>query len=346
MIGCREFTRKEGKEMLSVVQAQDQHFETVYRLTNNNDLEVVLSPYGARLLAIKVPLTEGVRDIVASPVDLAGQKAARYFGATIGPVAGRISQSYFEIDGEKFVTETNNNEHTLHSGSNGFDNRVWLAETYEKDGEVGVIFSLTHEDGEDGFPGKVQAKVTYSLDNADNLTIRYDATTDKPTLYNPTNHGYYNLTGSESNPINSHFLQVNAKEVATTNPDVTTTGTKTAVEGTKFDFRELKTIGETQLDDPFMLTHEADFDLVLVSPDEKVRLQITTDAPGVVIYTTGTHEEGTLMKNGAMAVRGAIAIETQGIPGAEKFAQYGDITLRPEQAFHSATTYHIDYLQV
>lgn len=329
--------------MLSIVQAEDKHFETIYRLTNDNGLEVVVSPFGARLLSIHVPLEEGSRDIVASPADLAGQKAARYFGATIGPVAGRISQSYFEIDGEKFVTETNNNEHTLHSGSNGFDTRIWLAETYEKAGESGVIFKFTHEDGEDGFPGKVEASVTYSLDDNDNLKITYDATTDKPTLYNPTNHGYYNLTGSEANPIDEHFLQVNAKEVATTNPDVTTTGEKTAVEGTKFDFRTAKVIGQTQLDDPFILSHDQDFDLSLISPDEKVQLKVTTDAPAVVIYTTGTHEEGTPMKNGAMAVRGAIAIETQGIPGAEKFAAYGDITLRPEQAFHSETTYHIDY---
>ena len=329
--------------MLTVKQTQDKNFETVYELTNSKGLKVLTSPFGARLLAIQVPLKEGYRDIVAAPKNLALQKEMRYFGATIGPVAGRITNGTFEIDGQTFQTEKNNNGHTLHSGANGFDTKDWVAETFEQEGKVGVIYSLVHPDGADGFPGNVQATVIYSLDEEDNLKMTYEAKTDKATLYNPTCHGYYNLTGSEANQVNGHLLQVGAEKKATTNPDVTTTGEFTQVLGTKFDFRNLKEIGETTLDDPFVLHHEDDYDLTITSPDQAVRMQIKTDSDAIILYITGTHEEGTPMKNGTMVARGSIAIEPQGIPGAEKFSQYGSIRLQPEDTFHSETTYHIEY---
>ena len=332
-----------GEIMLTVKQIHDKNYETVYELTNSKGLRVLTSPFGARLLAIQVPLKEELRDIVAAPKDLALQKELRYFGATIGPVAGRITNSQFTIDGQTYTTETNNNAHTLHSGSNGFDTKDWLAETFEQEGKVGVIYSFTHPDGADGFPGEVQAKVIYTLDEEDNLKMTYEAKTDKATLYNPTCHGYYNLTGSEGNPVNSHLLQVGAEKKATTNPDVTTTGEFTKVAGTKFDFRTLKEIGETTLDDPFVLHHDNDYDLTITSPDQAVSMQIKTDSDAIILYITGTHEEGTPMKNGTMVARGSIAIEPQGIPGAEKFSQYGSILLRPEETFHSETTYHIAY---
>ena len=175
-----------GEIMLTVKQIHDKNYETVYELTNSKGLRVLTSPFGARLLAIQVPLKEELRDIVAAPKDLALQKELRYFGARIGPVAGRITNSQFTIDGQTYTTETNNNAHTLHSGSNGFDTKDWLAETFEQEGKVGVIYSFTHPDGADGFPGKVQAKVIYTLDEDDNLKMTYEARTDKATLYNPT----------------------------------------------------------------------------------------------------------------------------------------------------------------
>lgn len=329
--------------MLTVKQIHDKNYETVYELTNSKGLKILTSSFGARLLAIQVPTEEGIRDIVAAPKDLALQKELRYFGATIGPVAGRISNSQFTIDGKIFTTETNNNAHTLHSGSNGFDTKVWLAETFKQEGKVGVIYRLTHPDGADGFPGDIQAKVSYTLDEEDNLKMTYEAKTDKATLYNPTCHGYYNLTGSEANKVNSHLLQIGAHKKAITNPDVTTTGAFTQVAGTKFDFRTLREIGEITLDDPFILHHENDYDLMIMSSDKAVSMQIKTDADAVILYITGTHEEGIPMKNGTMVARGSIAIEPQGIPGAEKFSQYGSILLRPEDTFHSETIYRIVY---
>ena len=170
-----------------------------------------------------------------------------------------------------------------------------MAETFEQEGKVGVIYSLVHPDGADGFPGNVEATVIYTLDEKDNLKISYEATTDKPTIYNPTNHGYYNLTGSEANPVNTHSLQVGAVKKAVTNPDVTTTGEVTEVAGTKYDFRELKNIGESTLDDPFILHHEDDYDLTIISPDKAVSMQIKTDADAIILYITGTHEEGLQM---------------------------------------------------
>lgn len=329
--------------MVNVQKLENENYGTYYLIENKNNVRLAVSPQGARALDWIIPVDGEDRDLLVGFKTIAEHKKARYYAATIGPVAGRITGASYNIDGTEYQTQDNDGGNTLHGGFEGYDTKDWSAEVFEEGDKAGVIFTLEHPDGENGFPGNVVSKVKYSLDDDNNYQIEYTATTDKPTLYNPTNHGYYNLTGSPVNSINEHTLKVGAKQVAETNPDVTTTGNKVDVAGTKFDFVEGRKIGDTYLDDPFILDHEQTPDLVLTSPDEKVRLEIETTAPAVVIYTTGASEAGMQMKHGEMADHGGIAIEPQGIPGTEKYSQFGDIILRPENPFHSKTTYHVEF---
>lgn len=315
----------------------------IYEAENENGIKLVTSPSGARLLDLLVPIDGQLRDLVVGQKTLEDLKANRYFGATIGPVAGRIAGASFTIDGKVFETEDNDHGNTLHGGFHGLDTETWKAETFQSAESAGVVYTCKRSDGDYQFPGNTFYQVTYTLFNDHSFTIQYGATTDRPTLFNPTNHGYFNLSGDPAQPIDTHSLQVFATTVAKTNPDVTTTGEKLAVAETKFDFRHPMLIGKTQLDDPFLLDHDHDVDLILTSPDKKVSLSIKTDEPAIVLYTTGENEANTQVKNGLLAARGAIAIEAQGVPGSEQYSHYGDIVLRPEQSYRSTTKYQIQY---
>lgn len=340
--GYQNVKERRNMQMTSVKQLTSDTMGTIYELTNESGTIVRVSPEGARLLDWVIPIEEG-RDIVAGYDSIQGHIDARYYGATIGPVAGRIAGTRFVIDGTEYETEDNDDGNTLHGGFKGLDTDTWLAETFEEANSAGVIFTTNRTDGTGGFPGNVRYQVTYTLSNDHELSIAYDAVTDQATLFNPTNHGYFNLTGDTQQAIDGHLVQINAQHVAETNDDVTTTGEKTAVTGTKFDFTNEREIGDTILDDPFLLDHDQAWDLQVTSPDQKVRLTVTTDRPAVVIYTTGTGEVGAAMKTGPMANHGAMAIETQGVPGTENYSQFGDISLRPDTPFHSVTTYRVHF---
>ncbi|MGX7329516.1 aldose epimerase family protein [Enterococcus bulliens] len=327
--------------MVQVEIRQTETLGTVYVLQNETQA-VSLSPFGARLLGWEINIADTKRDIVVGFDSLSQHKEHRYFGATIGPVAGRIIDGNFTLEDRVYQLETTENGHTLHSGALGLDQVMFEASTNETQGEASVCFVTTFKDPDNRFPGKILVKVTYTLTKANQLTITYDATTDTPTLFNPTNHGYFNLTGDAGQAINAHYLQINAHHVAAKKADVTTTGERLVVAETPYDFEQMKRIGEVALDDPFILDHEEAVDLVLTSPDEQVVLTVNTDAPAVILYTTGSHEEGQMMKqNQTMANRGSIAIETQGIPGSERYEQFPSIVLTPETPFHSQTTYEL-----
>lgn len=329
--------------MPQVKSEERKNVGTVYTLRNDHQVEVSVIADGARLYEWLVLVDGQKRDLVVGYESLADHQKSRYYGATIGPVAGRIAGATFVIDGTSYQSEANEKGNTLHGGSTGYDTKKWQATTFENATEAGVVFSYTAKDGDGGFPGNVQVEVTYALNQDNALRLTYQATTDQATLFNLTNHGYFNLTGQADEAIDTHYLQVNAHQVAQTNEDVTTTGELISVDGTKFDFTKEKQIGATLLDDPFLLSHEQAEDLILTSPDKKVRLSVTTTAPAVVLYTTGANEANSQMKTGLLANHGSLAIETQAVPGTEKYPQFGEIVLRPEKPYHQETIYQVTF---
>ncbi|WP_303754697.1 aldose epimerase family protein [Enterococcus sp. S86.2] len=327
--------------MATVTKLDSKAFGTYYEVKNENGVVLGLHPFGARAISLALPVDGTLRDVLVGCKTITDYKENSYYNATIGPVAGRIAGAQFELDETIYKTEANQKGNTLHGGFVGFDARNWEAQTFTKDNEAGVIFTLNDPDGNHGFPGNLAAKAIYTLTDDNQYSFKFEATTDKKTLFNPTNHGYYNLTGSPSESIDTHNLQINAHFVAKTNDDVTTTGEKVAVAGTKFDFVTGAKIGETLLDDPFLIDEGAKEALTLTAPDGKVALSLMTQAPAVVIYTTGTGEAGTVMKNGVMANHGAVAIEPQGVPGTEIYPQFGSITLTADKPYTMESTFKL-----
>lgn len=327
--------------MPKITVEERENVGTIYLMKNNNGVQLSVIAHGARLYEWIVPVDGEKRDLIVGYESLADHQRTRYFGATIGPVAGRIAGAKFEIAGQEFQTEANEKGNTLHGGSHGFDTKEWAATPFQTDEEAGVEFSLESFDGESGFPGHVKVKVTYALNEENAFRMTYEATTDQATILNLTNHGYFNLMGQPSEPVNDHSLTVDADFVAETAEDTTTTGEKIDVNKTAFDFTEEKKIGETSLDTPFILNHQAEAALRLISPDRKVEVAVKTTEPAIVLYITGEGEAGEVMKTGTLANRGSIAIETQGIPGTESYPQFGSFVVEPEKPYQTETIYQV-----
>lgn len=169
-------------------------------------------------------------------------KKETYYGATIGRVAGRIKNGGFLLNESLYKTSVNQSGNTLHGGAPGFDEKFWDYEVKEMDHSASIIFSTISPDGENGFPGNLQVSVTYTLDNLNIWTVSYQAKSDKDTVFNPTNHVYFNLTGHPSKPIDEHSLQILSEEFAPVSVDTTVTGEKRSVFGTPYDFRMQKKV--------------------------------------------------------------------------------------------------------
>jgi aldose 1-epimerase len=182
-----------------------------FTLRNAHGLELHAITYGGIITSLKTPDRNGqMADIVLGFDSLAGYvRGTPYFGAIIGRYGNRIARGQFTLEEHTYKLATNNGQNHLHGGNRGFDKVVWQGEPFESDSTVGVVFTYTSADGEEGYPGKLDAKVTYTLTDNDDLVVDYYAVTDKPTQVNLTQHSYFNLTGG-SGDILGHLLTLNA----------------------------------------------------------------------------------------------------------------------------------------
>lgn len=332
---------------------------TSYTLINDHGVALSVTDFGARIVSLRVPLATGERELVLG-FDSAEeyQQKDTFIGATIGRVAGRIAGAHWAHDGVDYQFEANENDNTLHSGVIGFDQRYWQAVPQVTATEARVVFTYVSEDGENGFPGQVTANVTYALANDNVWRLTYEAVTDTPTLFNPTNHVYFNLTGDPSQSVAAHQLKIAAETFAPIGDKNLTTGEIRSVAGTSFDFRAAKPVGTTiestddqhqrvghGLDHPFLLQDtQGAPQAELLSPDGLVRVAMTTTAPAVVVFTGNFGTDFTLpMRQSQLKNHGGITLETQAVPGAEHFAQYGDIVLTPSSPYQQVTEFKLDF---
>lgn len=198
--------------------------------------------YGGVVQSVEVPGRDGVRAPVALGLpDLAAyeKSSGPYFGALVGRYANRIARGSFVLDGQTHQVTRNEGRNHVHGGARGFDRRVWEARELTD----GVELSLVAEDGEEGFPGRLTVSAAYSLDEDGALRIAYRATTDAPTVLNLTNHTYWNLAGADSGSAVGHTLRIAAGRITPTDAESLPTGEFLPVDGTRFDFRETKTVG-------------------------------------------------------------------------------------------------------
>jgi aldose 1-epimerase len=317
------------------------------RLGRPGGVELEVLEYGAIVRSLRAPARHGPVETVLGFADLAAYVAdASYQGCVVGRCANRIGGARFTIDGERFAVTANEGANCLHGGAPGWNKRLWR---FEAAGEDGRIASLAYAspDGEEGFPGAVAACVTFELLEPDALRITWAARTDRPTPVNLSHHFYFNLSGDPRHPVLDHELTVAAQAITPVRPDLIPTGELMPVAGTPFDLRRGRVIGEALAERHPQLVPAGGFDhnwaldagatpaLSLRSPTTGLVLHVTTDQPGVQIYSG----QGL---GAPFVAHGALVVEPQGFPDAVNQPGFPQVVLRPGKVYRRSATYRFE----
>jgi len=324
----------------------------LYTLTGRS-MKVDVTNFGARIVSIDAPDRNGKdADVVLGYKDLASYEADKdtYLGSTPGRYANRIAGGKFQLNGHTYNIPLNNGPNALHGGTTGFDRKVWTAKQVAN----GVEFTLVSPDGDMGFPGKLTAKVTFTL-TGNSLHVVYDATTDKPTVLNLTNHTYFNLAGEGSGTILNEVMMINSRKFTPVDANLIPTGKLEPVAGTPFDFTHPTVIGSRINQDNEQLKRGGGYDhnyvlegaagtmrvaAKVVDPQSGRTLTVSTTQPGVQFYS------GNSLKGQTVGVSGhpygkndAFCLETQHFPDSPNHPQFPSTELKPGQTFHSETVF-------
>jgi aldose 1-epimerase len=324
----------------------------MYTLKNKSGMMAKVMTRGATLVELHVPDKNGkLANVVLGFDDIAGYESDKnqYFGCTTGRVANRIAKGKFTLDGKEYKLATNNGPNHLHGGvKRSLDKVVWKAQAVQL-GNL-VRFTYVSPDGEEGYPGKLTVRVTYRFTDA--LRIEYEATTDKATPVNLTNHTYFNLAGAGSGTVLDHELMVSANEYVPVDDTLIPTGKLAAVKDTPLDFTRPMRIGARI--DALVKTAAMGYDHCFVlrefkkdeAPAAKLRdpksgrvMTVFTDVPGVQVYT-GNFLNGMKGKDGKIYnIRDAVCLETGGLPDAVNQKAFPSIILRPGETYRQTCTY-------
>ena len=327
---------------------------TLFTLRNANGMEAKITNWGGYIVSLKAPDRNGqFADVVLGFDSLNGYLARNpFFGCITGRYANRIGGASFKIDGIEYQITANSGKHQLHGGKAGFDKKLWTATPIQTGDDIGVKLTYTSADGEEGFPGKLVCVVTYRLTPDNALAIGYQATTDKPTVVNLTNHSYFNLAGEGSGDILNHELTLPTDAITATDDDLIPTGEIVSIKGTPLDFTTPRTIGERIGADykPLIQGIGYDHNYVLHGSGLKLAATVTepksgrvmtvrTTEPGVQLYT-GNHLNGVAGKGGHVyAKRHGFCLETQHYPDSPNHPNFPSVILRPGETFQSTTIY-------
>jgi aldose 1-epimerase len=330
----------------------------VYTLTNAGGMEVRAITYGGIILSLRVPDRTGkLGDVVLGYDELGGYlKASPYFGAIIGRYGNRIARGRFTLDGKEYKLAVNNGPNALHGGLKGFDKVVWKAEPFQKGATVGVVFTYTSKDGEEGYPGKLDTTVTYTLGDGNDLAFEYHAVTDKATPVNLTQHSYFNLADGGAGDILGHELMLKAQKFTPVDKTLIPTGQIRSVAETPFDFTTPHTIGERidaddeqikfggGYDHNFVLDRTEGDALQLAArvyePTTGRVMEVSTTEPGVQFYS-GNFLDGTITGKGGHVYRrrAGLCLETQHYPDSPNKPAFPSTILKPGQEYRSRTVY-------
>ncbi|HEV7281025.1 MAG TPA: aldose epimerase family protein [Pirellulaceae bacterium] len=323
---------------------------TKYTIENSRGLSVGLIDYGATLVSVKTPDKNGkVAEITQGFPTLEGYLQRHpYFGSTVGRFCNRIAKGKFTIDGQEYTLATNNGPNHLHGGEEGFDRQLWKAEPFKKADEAGVKFTYVSPDGEEGYPGELTVTATYSLNDQNELKYTFEATTDKATHVNLTNHAYWNLAGAGSGTILDHELTLAAEQYLPVDETSIPTGELANVSGTPFDFTSPKKIGadwDKLSGDPkgydhnFVLedTSELHPAAIVIEPKSGRVMEIQTTQPGVQFYT-GNFLDGS-EGNGGFERHQAFCLETQHFPDAPNQPKFPSTLLKPGETLRQTTVH-------
>jgi len=322
----------------------------------NEHIKAAFTNYGGRIVGLWVPDKNGkMTDVVLGMDNVKAfiTSSEPYFGATIGRVGNRIAKGKFSLNGKSYQIPTNNGVNALHGGNSGFQDKVWDA---EKVNASTLVLRYHSPDGEEGFPGNLEVKVTCSLTEHNDVIMDYYATTDSPTVVNLTNHAFFNLNGEGSGSILNHSVQIYADEFTPVDQTLIPTGELKAVENTPFDFTTPHTIGERietknqQLkngkgyDHNFVLNESQKSGMnhvaTIVGDKSKIVMDVISKEPGVQFYSGNFMEGKNKFKSGLMDdFRTAFALETQHFPDAPNQPNFPSIVLNPGQEYHTTSVY-------
>jgi len=331
----------------------------LYHLVNANGMKADITTYGGILVRLMVPDKNGKLDDVVLGFDtLAGYlKGHPYFGALVGRYGNRIAKGKFTLDGREYTLAVNNmNANHLHGGLKGFDKVVWDAESVKTDDAVGLKLSYTSKDGEEGYPGNLKCTVTYWLTNKNELKLDYQATTDKPTPVNLTNHSYFNLAGAGSGDNLAHVMMLNADRFLPVDKTLIPTGELRPVKGKPFDFTQPTPIGKNiSADDEqvrfgngwdhcFVLNKPKPGELTLCArvtePTSGRVMEMFTTEPAVQFYSGNFLDGSSVGKGGKVyKFRYGFCLEAEHYPDSPNKPDFPSSIVRPGDTYRQTTIY-------
>lgn len=348
--------RKDQSTMTSSVfgKLPDNREVLQYTLTNSAGISAQVIDYGATITSLRVPDRSGKMDDVVLGYDsLQGYiDGTAYFGAIVGRYGNRIGKGQFQLDGKQYQLTINDGENHLHGGKIGFNKVLWQSKLLSPSS---VELQYIGKDGEEGYPGTVTLKVTYTLTDKNELRINYEGTTDKPTILNPTQHSYFNLSGSFTNTILDHVLTIEADRFTPVDKGLITTGQLAEIANTPLDFRTPTAIG-ARINDPLeQMAFGKGYDhnwvlrgtagqlrkaVELYEPKSGRLMTMYTDQPGVQFYSGNFLDGAARGKNGvAYQHRTGLCLEAQAYPDTPNKPQFPSVTLRPGQVYRQTTVY-------
>jgi aldose 1-epimerase len=321
-------------------------------LTNEAGDSISFSNYGARIVDWTV---EGKKIVLGFDSTQEYVEKDNYPGATIGRTAGRIKDGQVEIAGKSVQLQQNEGAQTLHGGQEAFESKLWQFEIFQEKETVKVQFYLTSNDGANGYPGQMDITVTHSFDEKGAWTIEYDAVSDKDTVFNPTGHVYFNLTGDVSQSLDNHHLRLAASRfvplrdksevvrgdiVDLTHTDLDMRAGKMLADVFNSEMEQVTLVGG--LDHPFLLDEPGlAKEQARLSLDD-LSISVFTDRPSIVIFSANFGDSGAVYQGKKEVHHGGITFETQVAPGSQQIPELGDISLKAGERYHATTIYKLN----
>jgi aldose 1-epimerase len=338
-------------------QTIDGKQTNLYVLKNKSNMQAAITNYGARVVSLLVPDKNGkITDVVVGFDNVKDytEGGDTYFGAIVGRYGNRIAKGKFKLDGREYNLATNNAPNHLHGGNKGFSREVWDA---DQPNDSTLVLTYVSKDGEEGYPGNLTAKVTYTVTGNNELRIDYEATTDKKTVINLTNHSYFNLNGQGTGTVNDHLMMINADKYTPVDSTLIPTGKIESVANTPLDFRTPTTIG-SRINDTgnIQLKYGKGYDHNFVlnrngGAELSKAAEVAGDVSGIVmdVYTMepGVQFYGGNFMNGSHTIKGdkkddyrtAFCLETQHYPDSPNHPQFPSTTLEPGKTYKTTTIY-------
>ncbi len=330
-----------------------------YTLKNTHGMELRVLDYGGIIVSLAVPDRTGRVDDVVLGFDRLEdyERSSPYFGAIIGRFGNRIARGRFTLDGRTYMLATNDGPNHLHGGMKGFDKVVWKVSPFERQDSTGLVLRYTSPDGEEGYPGTLRTTVTYTLTDGNELIFDYEATSDRATPVNLTQHSYFNLAGDGRGDVLDHVLTLNAHSFTPVDSTLVPTGEIRSVAGTPFDFRAPTAIGARIGQDDEQLRYGGGYDHNFVLDKDRAEqrgaamlaarvyepssgrvMEVFTTEPGVQFYS-GNFLDGMLTgKRGTVyRRRSGFALETQHFPDSPNHPDFPSTILAPGREYRSRT---------